>query len=176
MFQRTKEFWRQLLGESTASATATLPNGSEDRRAWSRMPTDFETSFKPVSAAHSRSLPCRVRNISPGGINLRTNQGFTPGDMLSVELPRATSDDRFDVLACVVHCDEVDGGEWSLGCTFSRELSEVDLLAVEVGAVARAQVAHQHAVGPLGGLLAVAGGLLAGLPSRSAVDTAAASG
>jgi hypothetical protein len=49
--------------------------------------------------------------------------------MLTIELPRAAPEDRFDVLACVVHCDEVEEGQWSLGCTFSRELSEYDLQA-----------------------------------------------
>src|SRR5436309_3363082 len=31
------------------------------------------------------------------------------------------------VLACVVHCTLETGGEWSVGCTFSRELSDADL-------------------------------------------------
>jgi len=130
MLQRTKTFWRLLLGRPEASATVALAEGPDERRIWVRIPADLQTACKPAGEPDSSRLPARVRDISLGGINLRTNRAFQPGDMVSVELPAATDESRCNVLACVVHCDEEADGEWSLGCTFSRELSEDDLQAL----------------------------------------------
>ena len=46
--------------------------------------------------------------------------------MLSLEL-RADQDEVRTVLACVVRSNATDDGAWSLGCVFSRELSDEDL-------------------------------------------------
>jgi hypothetical protein len=70
-----------------------------------------------------------VRNISLGGVNLLSRRPLAPGEMLTIELPGATETSRCQVLACVVHCVEDGDGEWSLGCTFARELSDRDLAA-----------------------------------------------
>jgi len=125
VFERTKNLWRRLLGAPGTSATATLED--DERRVWARYPTDLETHYKPAGAPDTTRLSARVRNISLGGVNLIGNRAFQPGELLNVELPGATEEDRCDVLACVVHCAEEAPNEWSLGCTFSRELSDDDL-------------------------------------------------
>jgi c-di-GMP-binding flagellar brake protein YcgR len=127
MFQRSKTFWRLLLGRPEESSAVALQDGPDERRVWVRFPADLETAFKPAGTADHSRVAARIRNISLGGVNLRAERSFCPGDMLSIELPCASGEARCNVLACVVHCDAEPDGHWSLGCTFSRELSEADL-------------------------------------------------
>jgi c-di-GMP-binding flagellar brake protein YcgR len=127
MFERTRTFWRRLLGRPGQTATATLEDGSDDRRVWIRYPADLATAYKPAGAPDSTRLSAHVRNISLGGINLVGNRAFQPGELLTVELPGASEETRCNVLACVVHCAEEEPAAWSLGCTFSRELNDEDL-------------------------------------------------
>jgi c-di-GMP-binding flagellar brake protein YcgR len=127
MFKRTMTFWRRLLGRPGRTATATLESGSDERRVWIRYPADLEAAFKPSGLFDSARLSARVRNISLGGINLAGDRPFQPGELLTIELPGANEESPCNVLACVVHCAEEQAGEWSLGCTFSRELTDEDL-------------------------------------------------
>jgi c-di-GMP-binding flagellar brake protein YcgR len=124
MFALTKTFWRRLVGRPSASANGTVQ--TDDRRVWVRYPADLQTACKPAGAPDSTRLSARVRNISLGGINLLGSRAFKPGELLTVELPGADEESRCNVLACVVHCAEDEGG-WSIGCTFSRDLSDADL-------------------------------------------------
>src|SRR5437016_2884438 len=128
MFERTKTFWRRLLGKP-ASKVGRAGQQAEERRAWIRLSADLETSYKPAAAQDGTRLSARVRNISLGGVNLVVGRAFQPGEMISVALPGASEESHCDVLACVVHCGEEQPGAWSLGCTFSRELSDEDLEA-----------------------------------------------
>jgi hypothetical protein len=127
MFERTRSFWRRLLGKTASAVSSQGQEGAEERRVWLRYPADLETSYEPATVPGGTRLAARVRNISLGGINLLGNRSFEPGELLSVELPGATEQTTTNVLACVVHCQAEKEGEWSLGCTFSRELSDEDL-------------------------------------------------
>jgi c-di-GMP-binding flagellar brake protein YcgR len=127
MFERTRTFWQRLLGRPAQGEVATMDHDNEDRRVWARYPANLETVYKPAGAPDSTRLTAQVRNISLGGINLLGGRPFELGELLTVELPGATEQSRCNVLACVVHCAEGPDGEWSLGCTFSRELTDEDL-------------------------------------------------
>jgi hypothetical protein len=129
MFERTKTFWRRLVGNSTQTGNLALAleDKPDERRVWARFPADLETSLKTAGAADSTRLQVRVRNISLGGVNLLVERSFEPGTMLSIELPGASEETHCTVLACVVHCVQDEDNQWSLGCDFSRELSEADL-------------------------------------------------
>jgi c-di-GMP-binding flagellar brake protein YcgR len=130
MFERTVSFWRQLLGGPSRSRRAESSHPpEEDRRVWVRYPADVETVCQPTNGAGSHPLAARVQNISLGGVNLRVNRPFEPGTLLSVELPGETAQSSYTVLACVVRLTAQPEGEWVLGCTFSRELSDEDLRA-----------------------------------------------
>jgi hypothetical protein len=67
-----------------------------------------------------------VQNISAGGIGLLVNRAFTPGEVLSVELPGSPSR---TVLACVIHSTPQDEGIWLLGCSFSTAFRDAELQA-----------------------------------------------
>jgi c-di-GMP-binding flagellar brake protein YcgR len=128
MFGRTVSKWRRLLHAEPEAVDGEVAQAvQEDRRVWVRYPADLETTYQPVSESDSRRLSARVRNISLNGINLLVNRPFTPGDLLSVELPRAGDSSPYTVLACVVHASPHGEGEWAVGCTFSRELGDEDL-------------------------------------------------
>jgi hypothetical protein len=138
MFERTRSFWRRLLGRSEgAGAAGTTTQVEEDRRVWVRYPTDLETTYCQAGGEGKR-LAARVRNISLGGVNLAVDRPFDPGALLSIELPGATEHERSTALACVVHVTQADEREWHVGCTFSRELSESDLEAFGVRRVRHA--------------------------------------
>jgi c-di-GMP-binding flagellar brake protein YcgR len=124
MFERARSFWRRLLGRPGNAVRATPQSGTIERRVWLRFPADLETSYQTAKALGGTRLSARVRNISLGGINLLGNRAFQPGDLLTVELPGASDETPCNVLACVVHCEAEQQGEWSLGCTFSRELND----------------------------------------------------
>jgi len=69
-----------------------------------------------------------IRDVSLGGIQLVVQQPIDPGTMLSISLPRQ-GESSMTVLACVVHCREISKNQWAVGCSFSAELEERQLLA-----------------------------------------------
>jgi hypothetical protein len=129
MFERTKTMWRRLLGQPGPEAGGTTAIGEDDRRASERYATDIPTTYKLAGAPDSERYTASVRNLSLGGINLLGECDFKPGEMISLDLPRAGKNRPNSILACVVHCAAEKEGKWSLGCTFSRELGDEDLEA-----------------------------------------------
>jgi PilZ domain len=127
MFERTASLWRRLTGrlrpESDLSARE-----SEERRVWVRYPSNVVTQFAPLNGVVQSSVPARIRDVSLGGVQLVVTEAFEPGDMLSVTLP-GEGESSMTVLACVVHCRAMANNEWALGCNFSAELEERQLLA-----------------------------------------------
>ena len=126
MFARTFSFCRRMIGLSAPDLSAPVCAAEEDdRRVWVRHPADLVTTFQVAHQTQQVKLAARVQDISQGGINLVVDRRFETGDLLNVELPRP-SGPSLDVLACVVRVEE-QGGQWSLGCVFSRELGDADL-------------------------------------------------
>jgi c-di-GMP-binding flagellar brake protein YcgR len=129
MLQRTVSLLRRLVTWQPESSSPLHLTGEEDRRMRARYPANVEVPCRPAGAAGAETLQARVRNISLGGINVIVNRHFKPGDLLSLELPAAEGQAPNEVLACVVHVTPRSAGEWSLGCNFSRELTDEDLRA-----------------------------------------------
>ena len=128
MFERTKSFWQRLLSGNPAAASDQATATQEDeRRAWQRYPVNFATRLQPVKDGDPRPIRVCIRNISLGGVLLVSSHSFTEGELVSIELPGATDQERSDVLACVVHVSGQEDGSWMVGCTFSRELRADDL-------------------------------------------------
>jgi hypothetical protein len=101
--------------------------GEEDRRVWVRFPSGLETALRPAGGPDGPRLGTRVQDVSRGGIQLLVDRPFEAGELLSVELPEAGGQAPSTVLACVVWATPVEGGPWSVGCTFASELSDDDL-------------------------------------------------
>jgi hypothetical protein len=129
MLERTVSLLRRLVKWQPGIVAEKSAIGEEDRRMRTRYPVNVEVPCRPVSALPGSEMLAQVRNISLGGVNLIVNRHFKPGDLLNVELPGAEGRPPNQVLACVVHVTPRSAGEWSLGCNFSRELSDEDLRA-----------------------------------------------
>jgi len=119
MFARALASWGKLLGFGPAQGP-----DEDERRAWGRAPCDVPTRVQAASAPGGEWHAVRVRNVSQGGIGLQSPLGFTPGALLSVAVP---GDAGAEVLACVVRCDTLTAGGFSVGCTFAAVLNDDDL-------------------------------------------------
>ena len=122
MFSRALATWGKLLGFGPKPDAV-----EEDRRAWGRAPCQRETSCRPASGPAGVWHPVRVRNISQGGIGLETPRPFTPGVLLCIALPDEPGQEEAQVLACVVRCESLPQGRFSVGCAFAAILSDADL-------------------------------------------------
>jgi PilZ domain len=126
MFERTASLWRRLIGRGQPGSESA--DGGDERRVWMRYPSDVMTQLAPLNGEVHPGLSARVKDVSLGGIKLVSGEAFEPGTMVSLTLP-GEGKSSMTVLACVVHCREVSGGEWVLGCSFAAELQEWQLLA-----------------------------------------------
>lgn len=139
MFERTISFWRRLMGNKPTDSY------TDDRRVYTRYPVDHQIAYQTQEVGEK--LLARLRDISLGGVKMVVDRPYEPGDLLSVDLPEDKEYSTSTVLACVVHVDE-DQEQWSLGCTFARELTPEDLgkmganFKQESGADARSRPRH----------------------------------
>jgi hypothetical protein len=127
MFRETVSRLRRMVTGERPSEPA--GQTAEERRVRIRYPCSAQATYQPVNGvAHPRHA-ARVRNISRSGINLIVRKPVEPGGMLSLDLPAPDGGSTYTVLACVVHAAVQGEGEWSLGCTFSQELTDAELEA-----------------------------------------------
>ena len=127
MFAKTFSFWRQFVGPSAPALPPTKPSvKTDERRLWVRYATDLHGNVQLAQPQDSEKILAKVRDLSRGGAKLLVDRLVQPGQMLTLELPAETGEIR-TVLACVVRVGVEQGGSWSLGCVFSRELSHDDL-------------------------------------------------
>jgi hypothetical protein len=103
-----------------------------DRRVWVRYSCDLESTCHSRLGADELSWSARVRDISRGGLNLQLNRTFEPGSVLTVDLPLGPDSTPRTLTVKVVHAQNKGPGNWSLGCSFEKNLEEVDLLAFQV--------------------------------------------
>jgi hypothetical protein len=127
MFAQRFSFLRRLIGGG-AAAPETVK--TDERRLWVRYPADLDTSVQLADHPGEDRVPARIRDLSRGGANLVLDQGFPTGQLLSLEMPCPEDPERiFQILACIVRSTPEPGGRHSLGCVFSRELTEEDLFS-----------------------------------------------
>jgi hypothetical protein len=129
MFERTAALWRRLTGRGQ-QAQQTRGQPDQERRVWVRHPSSVEILFGPAGCPEEKLQSARIRDISRGGVKLLVPCAYQPGDLLTLALPSGAGRPALSVLACVIHCQKQDEGEYALGCSFSQELSEEDLAAL----------------------------------------------
>jgi c-di-GMP-binding flagellar brake protein YcgR len=122
MFEKTFTFWRRLVGKSDV-----LPvSANQDRRLWVRHAIDLHGNLQFSEPADSEKILAHLRDLSIGGASLVVDRAVDAGEMVVLELPADRGEIR-TVLACVVRVSPQPDGKWSLGCVFSRELSQEEL-------------------------------------------------
>jgi c-di-GMP-binding flagellar brake protein YcgR len=124
-------FARELSDDDLqAYGARRVKHAGPDQRVWKRFSTAIKASFQVISAAEATKHPAQVLNISASGVGLAVTELVKVGALLSVELHGAHGSAERTLLACVVHANDRDDGEWALGCNFIRSLSEADLNAL----------------------------------------------
>lgn len=112
--------------EEEQGAAHQKESDQDERRIWSRHESSATTHVKRLTGGEER-IDAIVRNVSRGGVNFLVDRHIQPGEMLDVEIAGDSQGNQASVLACIVHCQELDQGQWALGCTFAEELSDEDL-------------------------------------------------
>ena len=132
MFARTFSFWRRLVRKPEHAAQSTGTDSDtvtqDERRLWIRYPADLKTFVQPADHPGEDRTQARIRDISRGGANLLLDRSFRPGQMLDLQMPLPEEPNRIvHLLACVVRVKDEPNGTCSVGCVFSRELTDEDL-------------------------------------------------
>jgi hypothetical protein len=68
-----------------------------------------------------------VRDISATGIGLALRRRFEQGAVLFIELTSTLDNSAHLLPVTVVHATQSSDGDWILGCTFSRTLTDAEL-------------------------------------------------
>jgi hypothetical protein len=128
MFERARLLWRRLTGQTATLEPGRDGTSQDDRRVWARFEANHEILCHPSGGSAEEALKARVCNISRGGIKLLVPRSFEPGELLTVHLPGGQDGQTpLAMLACVVHAQATNEGDWALGCSFAEELSDADL-------------------------------------------------
>ena len=101
-----------------------------DRRTAARYSVAADASEPPVLDEHGAPLTAEVLNISAGGIRMLISKRVEPGEILKLELPSKDQWGVMKLLARVLHVERHASGSWEVGCTFTRRLKDLELVAV----------------------------------------------
>jgi hypothetical protein len=93
-------------------------------RALERLAWGLETTCRLISG-EERTLPALVRDLSSNGVGLVLDSYLQPGSELAIQIPPAHENMQAEHLHVrVVHAAALPGGQWLLGCSLTRPLSE----------------------------------------------------
>jgi hypothetical protein len=98
-----------------------------DQRAWVRFPSDASATYQMVRSPLAKPRPATLLNVSPTGVGLLVTEAIEAGSLLNVEFRQARGDASLTIVASVTRVTAKAGHEWSLGCSFIRELTEKEL-------------------------------------------------
>jgi c-di-GMP-binding flagellar brake protein YcgR len=105
-------------------------SASSDQRAASRFPCQAQARYQSISADEGDLLPAEVVNISASGVAMKLEGGLQVGELINLELRRATKELVVVTLASVVRVQGATKGAQVVGCNFIAELSEQQLVAL----------------------------------------------
>ena len=103
-----------------------VPAEVAERRAAVRYPSQSATACHPVPDGDVL-CSARVVDISTTGVGLVVDRFVEPETLLAIELPSDGPTPGYTLLVEVRHATARGEGEWRLGCSFARELSEDEL-------------------------------------------------
>jgi hypothetical protein len=106
-----------------------VPAEIAERRSAVRYPSQAATPCLPVP--EGEALCCaRVVDISTTGVGLLVDSYVEPETLLAVELQGEDPGASYTLVVEVRRATKQGEGEWLLGCSFARELTEAEMRAL----------------------------------------------
>jgi hypothetical protein len=103
-----------------------VPADLAERRAAVRYPSQCATACHPVPEGDAL-CSARVVDISTTGIGLLVDRFVEPETLLGVDMQCDEPALTYTLLVEVRHVTQRADGEWLLGCSFARELSQQEV-------------------------------------------------
>jgi len=101
----------------------------KERRSWERIPVQIAVFCQNVQGQDELCWSARATDISRGGIRLLSPHKFEPAMVVRIGRANGAEESLRLVEALVVRAERPPGEKWTLGCAFTKELGEADLLA-----------------------------------------------
>jgi len=102
------------------------PNHAE-RRAWVRHACRIRISGRLLGDEKAACWEASIRDVSKAGLHLVSNRKFEKGTILVVKLQDKDETWSREVYVRVVRAGTRRGGQWLMGCTFVRQLRDVEI-------------------------------------------------
>jgi hypothetical protein len=99
-------------------------------RPLTRPPLDLDTACRPLGGARGLQWPGEVRNLSAGGIGVRSARRFEAGTVLAIDVQSRDESILRTLLPRVIYVTLQKDGSWLLGCALGNRLGEEDLKAL----------------------------------------------
>jgi hypothetical protein len=124
-------FWRWLTGQSLANAPAPSSHKKdEERRVWVRRAMQMNVRCGEANDQTEEDVFGVISDLSRGGVQIVSPRRFDVGTLLNVRLSAPAQESTFSALACVVRAQPHGDSEWAMGCRFSCELDEEQLVSL----------------------------------------------
>jgi hypothetical protein len=98
-----------------------------DNRNFVRYPTRAQVLYRNLRSSTEPVHPGTVLNASPTGIGLKVKESLMPGTLLDLTVQGERGQKLFEILACVVYRHLDRDSQYTVGCNFIRELSDLEL-------------------------------------------------
>jgi hypothetical protein len=120
------------MSDKTPTVDAAPPEilQKTERREWVRYPSSLEVTCRLFGTPDDHGWPAELQNVSALGCRLITSCSFGRGAILEVRPQNRAWDLNHKLLVRVKNATLQSGGNWQLGCTFVRELSDEELMAL----------------------------------------------
>ena len=108
-----------------SNPTSPQQPGAERRRRPRHVPVGLHGLL--IRDSETTPVLVEVRDLSAGGAGLVVNLGFAPGTVLDLQLSRPERGLQTLLPVKVVYAIEYPAGQFILGCSFGRELTDDEL-------------------------------------------------
>src|SRR5262245_41469035 len=98
-----------------------------ERRLCVRHRVDGVVNVSPSIGGSGPRWRGRIRDVSRGGLNLSAERRFEKNTFLTIRVEDDDGDEMLCLFAKVVYVNAQPDGNWSVGCRFTKEMSERDL-------------------------------------------------
>ena len=98
----------------------------KERRAHVRHPVDRVAKVFPTIGGTGSRWLARLHDVSRSGLRLVAERRFEKNTFLNIRIDDDQGDELLSLFAQVVYVAPQGDGYWSMGCRFTKELSERD--------------------------------------------------